>query len=1081
MKSKIIQISIVVAFIMAIPFIVWQLIPSTSLSVWILDKTVPNNDYREHKGLMWALNHFKILNKTTGKSFANDQDYFGFFPGEAGQYQIKDLPEATSQDQPQLIYLTDTYGVYSDDFQANNAAGTRSTLIYGGLMDQDVTRIQHNLKKGTTLIAEFNTMASPTSPATRKQMEAILSVEWKKWMGRYFLDLTSGVEVPVWMVNNYEKETGRKWEFTGPGIALVSDADQVVILESGKDFGEGVVELSFAPPYDKEMNVDSSIPYYYWFEFMQPKEGAEVLANYHMDVMPEGKKKLEKLGLTEDFPAIIRHKKTKYTSYYFAGDFADSNKVPEWYKIWGLDLWKKWAVTDYKGDSDAFYWRGYLPMMKKILQDVASTPITTNEVDDQVHVPIFEANGIKQVAKVENGQIALYDGKTWNPRFWAGMNLGATTPGHDPGELSPSKWDYLRWFKQMQEMNISVIRIYTILPPYFYEALAEYNRDKETPLYFFQGIWSPEEELIGEDEKGTDAYNESITAAFQKEIRDAVNVIHGNITIPAVRGHASGEYRTDVSAYMLGWIVGTEWYPYAVKATNDMHAGMAPYQGTYFTAKQQASPFESWLASMLDVLAKEEMKYGWQHPVSFTNWLTTDPLKHPNEPLEQEDLVPVDPMNIGPTKEWESGYFAAYHVYPYYPDFLRYEPKYQVYRDKSGKINPYAGYLHDLRLHHQGIPLIVAEFGVPSSRGMAHYGPLGKNQGMHTEKEQGEMNADMIRSMVDENLNGAILFAWQDEWFKFTWNTLDLELPRERRAMWRNRLTNEENFGVIAVEPGSSPDDMIQVDGKISDWEKRTDRKEQDYPQFKLSTTHDEAYLYLLLQKKQGVWNFANEKLFIGFDTILGGSQIADKAPGIRFPTGIEFLLQMAGESDSHIFVNSAFDQHTWFFSVDKKLIPGDPRYQHEELGLFLPWKLALNRGLYLPETNQKIPFEELEVGMMKPGISDPNDPAFNTLADWYVKENYLEIRIPWMLLGFTDPSSHQVWDNPYRAGEIKPVTTDGIKIEPILQQMGSTVSSSIEPTFYQWEKWNQPVYHERKKQSFDILRDVYAEFMPAK
>lgn len=1075
MKSKLLRVLIGAALIISLPYIIWQLSPARSLHVWILDKTVPNQEYREHKGLIWALNHFKILNQATGSHFAYDQDYYGFFPGSDGTYQVKELPDAPSKNEPQLIYVADTYGVYSDDFLTKNVQGTRSKLLYGGMQEQDVARIRQHLKNGNTLVAEFNTMASPTSPSTRKQMEELLSVEWKKWMGRYFLDLTPGVEVPVWMVNNYEKQTGHQWSFTGPGIALVSDADQVVILEQGKDFGEGIVSFSFEPPYDQEMKVDSPIPYYYWFEFMQPKEGSEVLAHYHMDVTAEGKQKLENIRLTENFPAIIRHISPAYTSYYLAGDFADNNKVPDWWKIWGMDRWKKWLVTDYPGDSDAFYWRGYLPFMKKILQDVENPSVTAVQ---PVKVPIFEENGIKQISKVVDGQITLYDGITWNPRFWAGINLGATTPGHDPGELTPSKSDYLRWFKQMQEMNVSVVRIYTILPPVFYEALAEYNYDKEKPLYFFQGIWSSEEAWIDANGKGNDAFKESITTAFQKEIQNAVNAVHGNVTIPPVRGHASGEYRTNASPYLLGWITGTEWHPYAVKMTNDQHIGMPPYQGKYFSAKQHASPFESWLASMLDTLAKEEMKYGWQHPVSFTNWLTTDPLKHPNEPLAYEDLVPVDPMNVSPSKEWSAGYFAAYHVYPYYPDFMRFEPKYQTYRDASGKLNPYAGYLHNLRAHHKGIPLIVAEFGVPSSRGMAHYGPEGRHQGMHTEKEQGEMNADLLRSISRENFNGAILFSWQDEWFKFTWNTVELELPGDRKAMWRNRLTNEENFGVIAVEPGKSADDMILLDGKTTDWEKRTDKAAQAYPTFTMSVSHDEAYLYLLLKKKQGAWNLPNEKLSIGFDTLHGGSQVADQAPGIQFPSGIEFLLQMAGDQNSRLYVNSAYDQHTWMYYANKKMISGDPRYKQEELGMFLPWKLALSKGLYLPATKQSVPFEELEVGFMKQGISDPNDPSYNSLADWYAKDDILEIRIPWMLLGFTDPSTKLVWKYPYQAGSIQPIATEGVRIEPFVQSDSGT-ERSTEPVFYQWENWNEPSYHERKKQSYDILQKVYGEWNP--
>ena len=50
-----------------------------------------------------------------------------------------------------------------------------------------------------------------------------------------------------------------------------------------------------------------------------------------------------------------------------------------------------------------------------------------------------------------------------------------------------------------------------------------------------------------------------------------------------------------------------------------------------------------------------------------------------------------------------------------------------------------------------------------------------------------------------------MLFEWLDEWFKFTWNTWDLEQPPERRALWRNALTNEEQFGLIAADTRGQP------------------------------------------------------------------------------------------------------------------------------------------------------------------------------------------------------------------------------------------------------------------------------------
>jgi hypothetical protein len=198
---------------------------------------------------------------------------------------------------------------------------------------------------------------------------------------------------------------------------------------------------------------------------------------------------------------------------------------------------------------------------------------------------------------------------------------------------------------------------------------------------------------------------------------------------------------------------------------------------------------ESWLASMLDYTAERDAKRGWSRPLTFTNWPTLDPLKHPEEPLEQEDLVSVDATHIGATDKWPGGFFASYHAYPYYPDFMRFAKSYQDYkRPRDGKVDPYSGYLHALRKYHGDQAVAITEFGVPSSLGDAHNGPVGRSQGDHSEQEAMRIDADMLRDIKEEGFASGIVFAWIDEWFKFTWNTLDLELPRDRRQLWRNDL-----------------------------------------------------------------------------------------------------------------------------------------------------------------------------------------------------------------------------------------------------------------------------------------------------
>lgn len=713
-----------------------------------------------------------------------------------------------------------------------------------------------------------------------------------------------------------------------------------------------------------------------------------------------------------------------------------------------------------------------------------------------VERPVSEVGGIKQVSTVKDAHLAVYDGTGWDSRFWTGMNLGATLPGHQPGELAPTKEDYLRWFPQMKAMHVDVLRVYTILNPEFYEALKEFNSTREDPLWLIQGVWSPEEELIGEDQKGTDAYTPEITHIFRSEISDAVHVVHGNAEIPARPGHASGSYGADVSEYMLGWIVGTEWFPYSVKVTDDANRGLAPYSGKYFRATVEATPFESWLASMLEVLAKKELDYGWQHPVALSNWPTTDPLSHPDEANEQEDLVSVDPMHVEPTSAWKAGYFSSYHVYPAYPDFMRYEEKYRNYRTAEGKRDPYAGYLNELRAHHEGIPLMVTEYGTSSARGMAHRGFMGRNQGMHTEEEQGRINAELLDNIYDEGLDGGILFSWQDEWFKYAWNTADLEVPANRRSMWMNRLTNEQNYGVIATEPGESIEETIHLDGETDDWDERTgsrsgsgelverlsDRllgrvpevRQRRYEDFDLTVSHDEAYLYLFLQKRESEWNFPDEEFNVGFGTLAGGSTKADKAPGLAFPGGIQFLLQIRGEKGSHLWINSGYDPHTWLYGAQLNYMPDPVIEKDSRAGVFLPWRLALNRPLELPQSGRKIPFEDYEVGRMNPGITDPSDPEFDSLADWYAAGGVLEVRIPWTMLGYTDPSTLRVWDYPYEAGGVEAERSENLRVYPAVRPGGEAGPVNIDPLTYTWEGWEQPTYHERKKKSYAILSEAF-------
>ena len=181
--------------------------------------------------------------------------------------------------------------------------------------------------------------------------------------------------------------------------------------------------------------------------------------------------------------------------------------------------------------------------------------------------------------------------------------------------------------------------------------------------------------------------------------------------------------------------MGIEWDPNLVVNTNTQHPDKASYDGTYLYT-QAATPFEAFLCQVGDEVIKHETeKYKFQTTVAFSNWITTDPLTHPNEPHEDEDKTSVNVENIKSRDTYKPGMFASYHIYPYYPDSLNYQEDYLKNYDENGNVDTYDAYLKDLKLAHT-MPILVAEFGVPTSRGLGHKSVMNYDQGRIDEKKE---------------------------------------------------------------------------------------------------------------------------------------------------------------------------------------------------------------------------------------------------------------------------------------------------------------------------------------------------------
>ncbi|MBQ3421454.1 MAG: family 2 glycosyl transferase [Romboutsia sp.] len=642
--------------------------------------------------------------------------------------------------------------------------------------------------------------------------------------------------------------------------------------------------------------------------------------------------------------------------------------------------------------------------------------------------------------------------------FLKGVNIGAAKPGYFPGEFGITKSDYKRWFKQIKEMNSNVIRIYTLHNPVFYEALYEFNKHTKEPLYLIQGVWVNEETMKEEE----NAFSSKVIDIFKMDISKVIDALHGNINIEQEPGQAYGNYTKNVSPYVLGYILGTEWDPTFVEETNKKNKDLEDFNGEWLYT-ENATPIEVFFANVGDYTIEYETNtYKEQRPIAFSNWLTTDILDHKDEVDEANRIVNIDENKIKFKSNFMGGLFVSYHIYPYYPDFLNYDEKYSTYIDENEQKNSYEAYLKDLIKNYKDKPVVVSEFGVPESRGITHEDlSRGFNQGMVNESQQGEMNKAMIEDIYSNGYAGAIIFSWQDEWFKRTWNTMDMD-DSEGRPFWGDRLTNEQYFGLLSFEPGKKKV-ASYVDGKVKEWKKKDLISKND--NMKLYMKSDEEYIYFRINKENLDLNKEEILIPIDINPNLGSNMIQGYKG--EFSKQADFVISIKGKNNSSILVNEYYDTNEFLFHKKE--------YTDKNSSKFNLIKQTTFGESITPITNKYIPHQEFPIGNLIYGNTNPNRKDYNSIADFIVNKNDIEIRIPWLMLNISNPAKKTIIDDFYENKDIKHIEIKNINVGVSLVK-NKVITDSIEMKGYSWDKWMMPTYHERLKQSYYYIQDMFEE-----
>ncbi len=683
---------------------------------------------------------------------------------------------------------------------------------------------------------------------------------------------------------------------------------------------------------------------------------------------------------------------------------------------------------------------------------------------------------VEYFMKARDGEIYMEKNGTFVPFEIKGVNLGSGIPGEWATSFAIDKETYLRWFGYIQDMGANTIRIYTIQNDTFYDAFYEYNENNPTPLYMIHGVWVNDYILNSH----RDAYNKEFYDTFLENSKIMVDVIHGNrkLNLGRVASAGHGTYNKDISDWVIGYILGVEWDDSTVAYTDDLYdgqEGFSSYHGKYMYTSEAASPFETMLTMVGDkVIEYETERYSDQRLVAFSNWPTTDPFEYPQVVKDFfMKCARVDVEHIKTTDSFIPGQFASYHVYPYYPYYLSLVDDWSIFgisskeafRDELGRTNSYRTYLQMLNNHHT-LPVVISEFGVSTGRGMAQVDKdTGRNQGNTSEQMQGQALIDCWKDIKATGCNGGCVFTWQDEWFKRTWNTMHA-VNLTRTAYWSDYQTNEQYFGLLSFDPGEKKS-VCYVDGDISEW---TEKDKIISGSQELSVKYDEKFMYFLI-KKDGL-DFEKETIYIPLDiTPKSGSNYCENF-NIKFDRDADFVIVLNGKDNSRIMAQERYDALRSTYSKDiykfdtyfKKNIP------QKNSPKFVKIDLILRTSIPAAPEIKEATAESYETGHLFYGNANPESAEFNSLADFCRSGDYIELKLPWQLINFADPSKMEIHDDYYDGN----YGIEYISINSIYAGIGMGIDR-IELSPIKLRGWrNKVTYHERLKSSYYIMQDLW-------
>mgnify|MGYP000649600779 FL=1 len=234
---------------------------------------------------------------------------------------------------------------------------------------------------------------------------------------------------------------------------------------------------------------------------------------------------------------------------------------------------------------------------------------------------------------------------------------------------------------------------------------------------------------------------------------------------------------------------------------------------------------------------------------------------------------------------------------------------------------------------------------------------------------------------------------------------------------------------------------------------------------------YDEKFLYFRVHKDN--YDAETETIYIPVDvTPNSGSYYAD-GEDVKFDRKADFLLVLNGRENSRVLVQERYEAFRVIFAEDYG--EENPYFEipDKDSPVFKKIYLALQLGMVNALYEEDKMSEKFETGRLTFGNGNPSDEDYNSVSDFYINADDIEIRLPWQLFNFSNPAQQQIHDDYYEHYGI-----ENLKIKSIYAGADTSQNKGerIRMGELKLNGWGRnPSYHERLKQSYYVVKEKWA------